>query len=95
MHTPTALQMSEVLTNRSLAEIAGEIERDWGSNKVNYAVKPYLMAMYSLNYITDSYFADSAASVVRYFLSNAMSWRGEKAKAIKAELKDMLKEAGL
>jgi hypothetical protein len=29
--------------------------------------------------------------VVRYFLSNATSWKGDKAREIKAELKAMLK----
>jgi hypothetical protein len=33
---------------------------------------------------------DTAKSIVLYFLSNASSWRGEKAKSIKAELKKMV-----
>lgn len=86
-----ALQMSEILTDRSIAEIAGEIERDWGTNKVYFGAKPYLRAMYCLNYITDKYGEDSGASVVAYFLGNASAWRGEKARAIKAELNSMLK----
>jgi hypothetical protein len=44
-----------------------------------------------LDSITDNYGADSAKSVVLYFLSNANTWRGEHAKRIKAELKGMVK----
>lgn len=75
---------------RPLYQIAQEIRRDWGS-KVNYAAKPYLDAMGSLDKISDNYGMDSAKSVVLYFLSNASSWRGETAKRVKAELKTMCK----
>ena len=73
---------------RSIATIAYEIKKDWSN--VHYAAKPYLDAMTALNAIDDDYYYDSGKSVVRYFLSNASSWRGDKAKAIKAELKAML-----
>ena len=72
---------------RSLKEIAREITTDW--EKVNFAAVPYLDAMHSLDSIEDNYYADSAYSVVVYFLSNARSWRGDNAKRIKAELKSM------
>ena len=45
--------------------------------------------MHTLNGVDESYYADTAKSVVLYFLSNATGWRGEKARAIKAELKEM------
>jgi len=77
------------MESRSLATIAREIHADW--TKVNYAAKPYLDAMASLDRINDSYGYDSGKSVVLYFLANAGTWRGEKAKAIKAELKAMAK----
>lgn len=77
------------MQNRSLATIAREIRADW--TKVNYAAKPYLDAMASLDSVHDSYGYDSGKSVVLYFLSNAATWRGDKAKAIKAELKAMVK----
>lgn len=72
-------------TVRSLSEIANEIRKDW--KNVHFAAKPYLSAMSCLNSINDNYGMDSAKSIVLYFLSNASTWRGEKAKAIKAELK--------
>jgi hypothetical protein len=76
-------------TNRPLATIAREIRSDW--KNVNYAAKPYLDAMAQLNSINDSYYYDSARSVVLYFLGNASSWRGETAKRVKLELKAMAK----
>ena len=75
---------------RPLFKIAREIEADWG--KVNYAAKPYLEAMRELSSVRDNFLYDSGESVVLYFLGNATSWRGEKARQIKAELKTMLKE---
>jgi len=73
------------IENRSIRSIALDIRREW--IKVNYAAKPYLDAMMELNSINDKYYNDSAKSVVLYFLSNAASFRGERAKALKAELK--------
>lgn len=73
---------------RKISEIASEIKMDW--KKVNFAARPYLDAMLSLESIEDKYYFDDARSIVTYFLCNASSWRGEKAKAIKAELKGML-----
>jgi hypothetical protein len=71
--------------NRSIQSIAIDICKEW--KNVNYAAKPYLDAMLQLNSINDRYYDDSAKSVVLYFLSNASSFRGEKAKALKTELK--------
>ena len=51
---------------------------------------PYLEAMHSLNSIDDNYMYDTGKSVVLSFLANAGTWRGEKAREIKAELKAML-----
>lgn len=47
----------------------------------------YLDAMASLATACDRYGLDDAKSIVRYFLANASTFRGEKAKALKAELK--------
>jgi len=73
------------IEKRSIRSIALDIRKEWA--KVNYAAKPYLDAMLELNSINDKYYNDSAKSVVLYFLSNAASFRGERAKALKAELK--------
>jgi hypothetical protein len=73
---------------RALNEIARDVRAHWV--KVNYAAEPYLRAMQELQGIGDRYYEDGAESVVRYFLSNASTWRGDDAKRIKAELKAML-----
>ena len=74
---------------RPLSIIAAEIRRDW--KNVNYAAKPYLEAISSLSDISDNYYHDTGKSVVLYFLANAGSWRGDVARRIKAELKEMSK----
>lgn len=75
---------------RPIRTIALEIERDW--RRVNYAARPYLDAMQCLLGVNDRYYQDEARDIIRYFLSNATAWRGEKARAIKAELKGMINE---
>ena len=77
------------MNERSLSVIVGEVYDNWP--KVNYAAKPYLEAMASLDKITDTYICDSAVSVVLYFLANATTWRGDAARRIKAELNAMAK----
>jgi hypothetical protein len=77
------------LQNMTIGEIAGVIEEDWG--KVNYAAKPYLEAMYSLQTVNDKYGCDSGKMIVAYFLGNASTWKGENAKAVKAHLKALIK----
>jgi hypothetical protein len=78
--------MTTTQTHRPLYSIASEIRKDWGS-KINFAAKPYLDAMSSLDKVTDNYVMDSGKSIIIYFLSNATTWRGETAKRVKAELK--------
>lgn len=73
---------------RQIKEIARDIRADW--KKVSPYAEPYLQAMESLNSISDRYFCDSADSVILYFLSNATGWRGQVAREIKAELKQLV-----
>ena len=47
--------------------------------------------MSCLETVDDNYGADSGVSVVAYFLSNATTYRGEIAKAIKKELNKRIK----
>lgn len=76
-------------TARPLSTIAHDIRVDWA--KPYFGAVPYLDAMETLGTMQDKYFYDDAPSVVRYFLANATTWKGETARAIKAELKAMLK----
>ena len=80
--------MTTETTTRPISTIAHEIRSDWV--KPYFGAVPYLDAMDRLNAITDRYFYDDATSVVRYFLANATTWKGETARRIKAELKAML-----
>lgn len=72
------------LSKLSLSSLAMLVYKDWKS--VNYAAKPYLEAMASLDNVSDMYGQDTGTSIVAYFLGNANSWRGDVAKAVKKEL---------
>ena len=74
---------------RPIHEIAGEIAETW--KRRYFGAVPYLAAMHTLETVHDTYGADSARSVVLYFLSNAQTWRGADARRIKAELNALLK----
>jgi hypothetical protein len=78
---------TKIKHTRSISAIARDIRADW--KKVNYAAAPYLQAMLSIDEHCPNYGNDSGESIVRYFLCNASSYRGEKAKALKAELKTL------
>lgn len=73
------------LKSMSLNELAALIRKDW--KNVYFGAVPYLQAMRNLNSVDDDYGMDSGKSIVRYFLANASTWRGEVAKAVKTELK--------
>ena len=73
---------------RSLHEIAREIRADW--KNMSPSAKPYWEAMLNLQDINDKYGTDDGRYVVNYFLANTGSWRGDVAKRVKAELKQML-----
>lgn len=76
-------------TTRPLYEIANEIKKDW--KNVYFGAVPYLNAMETLSNINDNYGYDTGKSIVLYFLSNATTWRGDTAKRIKNELKQISK----
>jgi hypothetical protein len=75
------------MTSRPLYTIAADIRRNWPN--VNYAAKPYIDAMATLETIEQNYYYDTGKSVVLYFLANANTWRGDKAREIKKELKQL------
>lgn len=74
---------------RSISVIAQEIRADW--KKPYFGAEPYLDAMGQLKDKGSMYGLDDAKSIVLYFLSNASTWRGPKAREIKAELKAIVK----
>ena len=75
--------------HRPIWAITTDISRDW--KRPYFGAVPYIQAMAYLGSIEDSVGYDDARSIIRYFLVNASTWRGAKAREIKAELKDMLK----
>jgi len=87
-----------MVKTRLIRHIAREIQGNWtrsgsGTTLSVYA-RPYLEAMFSLGTIGEMYGADSARSIVAYFLANAQTWRGPVARRVKVELQELLKEDG-
>jgi hypothetical protein len=80
---------------RPLNQIAKDIREDWSkrtkASRVPDYADAYLRPMETLSAITDNYHLDSAKSIVLYFLANANTYKGEKARALKEELKDHLR----
>ena len=74
---------------RQVKTIANEILKNW--KKPYYGAMPYLEAMQNLHTINDMYMYDDGKSIVRYFLANASTFKGDDAKRLKLELKSMLK----
>ena len=77
-------------SKRTFAAIARDIKSVW--QNVYFGAVPYLEAMLTLETTNpeDKYSFEEAGSIVRYFLANAQTFRGEDAKKLKAELKSML-----
>jgi hypothetical protein len=75
--------------HREIREIAKEIDVLW--NNIYFGARPYLCAMLSLTDKHSTYGLDSAVSIVQYFLSNASGFRGEAARRLKAELREVIK----
>lgn len=82
--------MTQDLSALNLAQLAALCKADW--KKPYFGAVPYLSALSQINSIDDRFLAEDAYSIVLYFISNASTWRGEIAKAVKAELK---KRAGI
>lgn len=72
-------------TKRTFAAIAREIKAVW--------TKPYIDAMLEIHSSDKNapYLFETAEDIVPYFLANATTWRGDDARRIKAELKEMIK----
>lgn len=73
---------------RDISAIARDIRREW--KNPYFGAVPYLNAMACLHSADDTYGADSARTIVTYFLGNASTFRGEQARKFKNELKECL-----
>jgi hypothetical protein len=81
----TTIDTLETLT---IAEIAALIHADW--DPVWFGAVPYLRAMFHLGTLDDAVGYDDGRTIVLYFLSNAKTWKGDTARAVKAELRSRL-----
>jgi len=73
---------------RQVNTIAYEILSIW--KNPYFGAIPYLEAMTHLHTVNDMYMYDDGKSIVRYFLANASTFKGDDAKRLKLELKSML-----
>jgi hypothetical protein len=80
-------------TPRPLHKIADEILAKWPL--AGPAAVGYVKAMRYLATLDDKYGKEDAESIVIRFLVNAQSWRGEDARRIKAELRQILRQKGV
>ncbi len=81
-----------VATVRPLSVIAADIRRDWA--RPYFGAVPYLDALAALDGVNDRYGFDTGAELVARFLANAGTWKGDTARAVKAELRQALKHSG-
>jgi hypothetical protein len=77
------------MAHRPLKVIAAEIDADW--TNMGDLPRENVDAMKTLNTLNEMYYADSASSVVSYFLARAQTWKGPVARRVKLELNEMLK----
>lgn len=73
---------------RNISDVAYEIRKLW--KKPYFGAVPYIETMMSLSDKDSMYICDSATDIVIRFLGNANTWRGEDARRIKKELKDII-----
>jgi hypothetical protein len=73
---------------RPVYKIAEEILNDWTAP--HFAARPYLAAMLTINNEQEQYGQDTAKAIILYFLSNATTYRGSKAKELKKELQKLI-----
>ena len=78
---------------RPIWAIAREIRAKWvkkdGTPNVWFGAVPYLKAMETLTHINEMYGLDTAQTVVIYFLANAAQFKGEDARRIKKEIRQI------
>jgi hypothetical protein len=73
------------LPKMPLYDISEVIQKNWVP--INFSAAPYVRAMSTLTSVKDNYYAESASSIILYFLSNASTFKGPVARLVKDELK--------
>lgn len=86
-YSPEVILLNSFTMARNLNEIAKDIQRNW--KNPYFGAKPYIQAMLAIHSSEPDakYLMEDAEDLVRYFLANASTWRGPKAREIKSELK--------
>jgi hypothetical protein len=77
---------------RPLYEIMKDIREDYAAQgkPVHPWAAPYVDSLSNLTHMSDVDIAETGYQMVPYLLNNLKTWRGEKAREIKAELRAML-----
>lgn len=77
---------------RTFSAIAQDIKQSWIN--VYFGAVPYLEALLTIHSSDPNtqYMFDTAGDIARYFLANAQTFRGENAKKLKTELKQLVKQ---
>mgnify|MGYP003651532036 CR=1 FL=1 len=89
MTRPIYIIAREIIADMVFQAINAKKPISW-KRKYPYAA-PYVEAMRELDSINDNYYLDSGSEIVNRFLCNAIQWRGDNAKLLKAELKAIAK----
>ena len=74
---------------RPLYEIAKDISEHW--KPIHEYAQQHVAAFAELDSINDIFITESGKDIILGFLCNAGTWRGEHARRIKTELKEMIK----
>jgi hypothetical protein len=80
------------MSDRSLREIAAEIRADW--KKIDGAAEGYLANFENCSDLETRSVMGTAFDAVLGFSHNCQTWRGETARRVKHELREMLKAHG-
>lgn len=86
------ITLEECLSKLNIAGLARVTQRCW--QPMYFGAVPYNQAMREMDTVNDNYGYDDGRSIILYFISNASTWRGPIAKAVKAELNRRLKAKG-
>lgn len=79
------------ITRRPVHEIAQDIRFSMPKGTSTWTFcKPYVEALETLERWDEDFGADSAREIGLRFLCNAAGWRGERAKALKDEIREAL-----
>jgi hypothetical protein len=81
---PHSTKTPEELKLMTINQIGDYILDQWPN--ISYSARPYVLSFCLIDE-HGMYGADSVQSIAMYFLANAQCWRGDAARAVKAELK--------